>query len=82
MDDTEFKIKVVERLTKIESHLDRNTASLDEHIRRTNQLEDRVEHIENHVTEVGGAIKLVRGLAWGVSVLVSALALLKAIGYI
>lgn len=114
MDEIEFKLQVIERLSKIEAlsklnsatfekHieqdeviaadvskkltnieliLDRNTTSLEVHMKRTNQLEDRTEQMENHVVEIGGVLKFLKGLGWFIGVLVSVLAVLKAIGII
>jgi hypothetical protein len=36
-----------------------NTKLLDEHIKRTNLLEAKIEHIEEHVYNVKGAAKLI-----------------------
>ena len=45
-----------------------NTTLLGEHIRRTNDLEDRVDPIEDHVK---GAQTLMSATKWGLGVLVS-----------
>jgi hypothetical protein len=44
-----FTEEVIVRLTKIESHLDRNTEVLNEHHKRSTQLEERFKPVEDHV---------------------------------
>lgn len=54
--------KIVEQIAEINVTMARNTASLDEHIRRTNMLEEKLEPVEKHVIMVNGAAKLLMGL--------------------
>jgi hypothetical protein len=49
--------KLLDDVVEIKVTLAHNTASLDEHIRRTNILEKQVEPIKNHVTMFTGVIK-------------------------
>lgn len=51
--------KVVDHIASIEVTLAKQHTSLEEHIRRTNILESKVEPIEKHVNMVQGAIKLI-----------------------
>ena len=51
--------KISEHLSDIDKTLVRNTSSLDEHIRRTNLLEEKMLPVEKHVTQVNGALKLI-----------------------
>lgn len=115
MNETEFKLTLVDRLSKIEEHtklnavtfkehleqdldiaadvarklhalditLSRNTDSLEIHMRRTALLEseiaNRVTPIEKYITEVHGAVKLVKVILWiaaGVSVIAGAIEVL------
>jgi hypothetical protein len=62
--DEELAADVTKKLTHIELILDRNTNSLELHMRRTSQLENRTEQIEKHVVEVGGAIKFLKAVVW------------------
>lgn len=51
--------KIQEDVTDIKVTLARNTASLEEHMRRTALLESKIEPLETHADMVKGAIKLV-----------------------
>lgn len=55
--------KIVEHLGRIDVTLMRNTVTLEEHVKRTNILEDRIKPIEKHVFMLQGALKLIGGLA-------------------
>jgi hypothetical protein len=55
--------KLHENITEILVVLERNTASLDYHIKRTDMLEAKVEHVDKHVKMVNGAMKLIGVLA-------------------
>ena len=75
MDDKTIKVldrleakfdKIEEKIDLVENHLDsinvtlvRNTSSLEEHIRRTELLEKKLEPIEIHVTQMQGAFKFI-----------------------
>jgi hypothetical protein len=54
---------IVEKIHSIDKTLDRNTDSLDMHIKRTNLLEKKLAPIDKHVTMVNGVIKFLLGLA-------------------
>jgi len=51
--------KIVEQIAEINVTMARNTASLDEHIRRTNMLEEKLEPVEKHVLMVNSITKFV-----------------------
>lgn len=55
--------KIQEDVTEIKVILARNTTSLEDHMRRTTNLENRVEPLVRHVTMVQGVLKLVSILA-------------------
>lgn len=66
MSQNNFEEKVLEELSNIkitlerhEGYHDRNTASLEEHVKRTNLLEAQIEPIKTHVIMVNTAIKVV-----------------------
>jgi archaellum component FlaC len=63
--------KVMEHITSIDVTLAKQHVSLEEHIKRTNMLEDKLEPIEKHVNMVNGAIKFI--------ILLSALAAIYAV---
>lgn len=65
--------KLDERLDSIERVLIRNTSSLEEHVRRTNILEEDMKPVKGHVTFVNNAAKLVAACA-------STLLFLKSLG--
>ena len=51
------------RINTIDVTLAKQHVSLDEHIRRTEILESKLEPIDTHVKMVNGALKLIGGLA-------------------
>ena len=51
--------KISEDLTEIKITLATNTASLVEHIRRTNLLEDEIKPIKKHVVQVQGVLRFI-----------------------
>ncbi len=51
--------KVYDKLSSIDATLAAQHVTLEEHVRRTNLLESKVEPIEKHVTMVNGAIKFI-----------------------
>lgn len=62
----EFRMQVIEKLDKLDERLDnvdktliRNTASLEEHIRRTEILEAEMEPVKTHVAQVSGIVKFI-----------------------
>lgn len=56
--------KVVERIGNIDVTLGKQSVILDEHVKRTNLLEAKIEPIEKHVIMVNGVLKLI-GIAAG-----------------
>lgn len=60
----EDKIDRIETsINQIDKTLARNTDSLEFHIKRTNLLEKKVEHVDHHVTMVNGVLKFILGLS-------------------
>lgn len=51
-------IDIQKDVKEIEKIMSRNTVSLEEHIRRTNLLEQKMSNVEKHVNMVQGAGKL------------------------
>lgn len=58
--------RIEDKLEKIEGHigtqavtLERLTVSVEEHVRRTNLLESKVEPLEKHVSMMNGALRLI-----------------------
>jgi hypothetical protein len=51
--------KLDERLDSVDKVLVRNTTSLEDHIRRTEILENEMEPVKAHVAQVSGAMKLI-----------------------
>lgn len=50
--------KIAEHMAAMNVTLGKQSVILDEHIRRTNLLESKIEPVEKHVQRVEGAIKL------------------------
>lgn len=50
--------KIVENVSEINVTLGKQATILDEHVRRSTNLEDRVEPLEKHMHMVQGVIKL------------------------
>lgn len=48
-----------DKINNIDKTLVRNTASLDEHIRRTELLEEAIKPVQEHVSMMKGAAKLI-----------------------
>lgn len=44
--------RILEKLSEQNEVLVRNTVSLEEHVRRTNMLEEKMEHVETEVSEI------------------------------
>ena len=80
MSENDFQLKVVERLSSIEAHLGHYNASLDEHMKRTEMLEERFEPIEKHVQEVSGALKFVKFVVWILASVGTILSIVKLFG--
>jgi hypothetical protein len=60
--------KLHDSLTEVLIILERNTVSLQEHVKRTNLLQERVEHVDKHVTMVNGVLKFIGIMATVVSI--------------
>lgn len=48
---------IVEKLHNIDKTLERNTASLEMHIKRTDLLEAKLKPVEDHVAALNGGLK-------------------------
>ena len=68
--------KLDERLDDVDKTLIRQHASLEEHIRRTDLLEKKLEPVEDHVKQVQGGVKLIGFLSLGLGVVVTIMKLL------
>jgi len=55
--------KIEESLSRIDKTLERNTVSLEYHIKITDMLESKVEHVDTHVKMVNGVFKFLLGVA-------------------
>lgn len=51
--------KLDDRLDSVDKTLVRNTVSLEDHIRRTELLEQALKPVQQHITMLQGALKLV-----------------------
>jgi DNA-binding ferritin-like protein len=59
MDKMEEKLdKVIEHIAEINVTLGKQSVILEEHVKRTNLLEAKLEPVEKHVHMIQGAIKL------------------------
>lgn len=57
--------KVIETQSEINVTLVKQSVILEEHVKRTNLLEQKLEPVEKHVAMVQGAIKVVMALGGG-----------------
>ena len=57
--------KVVTEISEINVTLAKQAVSLEEHIRRTNLLERKLEPVEKHVAMVNGIVKFVMAIGLG-----------------
>jgi hypothetical protein len=55
--------RIAERLTSMDITLAKQSVLLDEHIKRTNLLEEQIRPIQKHVAMVNGALKALGVLA-------------------
>jgi len=55
--------KINERLSSIDGHLAVYNEQLKNHIRRTELLEQKMEHVDTHVKMVNGIVKFLMGAA-------------------
>ncbi len=62
--------KIDDRLSNIDLSLVRNTISLEEHVKRTNILEEEIRPIKKHVLMVEAIFKLIGVLSVCISVFV------------
>lgn len=64
LDRIEVKVdKIEDHLGKQEVNLARLTVSVEEHVKRSNMLEDKIKPIEEHVSLVNASFKLLALLA-------------------
>lgn len=78
MDDFKNDIKEIQKSVKqIEITLAKQHVSIDEHIRRTNLLEQKLEPVEKHVHMVNGALKFLGIIALVVGIFASIFKLLS-----
>lgn len=54
---------VVEKIHAIDKTMERNTASLEEHVKRTNLLEEKLTPVEDHVKAVNAVLKFIGALS-------------------
>ena len=74
----ENKIDIIaDKIASIDTTLAKQSIILDEHVRRTNLLEGKVDPIEKHVHMIQGALKLIGMVAIFIGILE---ALMKMIG--
>lgn len=70
MQKLESKIDIIsEKITNIDVTLGKQSVILDEHIRRTNILEEKLAPVEKHVHMVNGALKLIGFIALFVGII-------------
>jgi hypothetical protein len=67
---------VIEKIHSIDKTLERNTVSLEEHMRRTNALELKLEPVERHVSGVSVVLK---AFGWCVGIIATLIAISKAV---
>ena len=53
--------KIDQKLGTMNETLIRNTVTLEEHVRRTNLLEDKMQHVEHHVDRMESWIDKIHG---------------------
>ena len=76
IDKVENKIDVIlEKIHSIDKTLERNTASLELHMKRSDALEKKLEPVERHVT-------IIQGLAGLAGILATVLGVLKLLNLI
>lgn len=61
--------KIADKISNIDITLGKQSVILEEHVRRTNLLEEQIKPIERHVNMVQGGIKLLGLIALVASVL-------------
>ena len=71
--------RIEERLDRIDVTLARNTASLEEHMRRTALLEQEVKPIKAHVAMVNGVFKFLGAISLILGIIAGAAKLLGSI---
>jgi hypothetical protein len=76
----EEKIDIItSRLSSIDSTLVKQSVILDEHVKRTTQLENRVRPVENHVAMISGVTKFIGLIAVLAAIVEGMVALLEFI---
>ena len=78
----DYLIKIIDRLSKIETNLEHYNGSLDEHIRRTNILEDKIIPVEKHIQNIEGIAKFSKSFFWLAGGMSTILGILKVFGMI
>lgn len=68
--------KIADKITNIDTTLVKQQVILDEHVRRTNLLEEQVRPIERHVHMMQGAMKFIGAVAVMVAIIEGLLKLL------
>lgn len=51
--------KVIEKISSIDKTLVKQSVILDEHVKRSTQLENRMDPVETHVKMINGVIKFI-----------------------
>jgi hypothetical protein len=69
--------KLVEHVGSIDKTLVRNTVTLEVHVKRTNALENRMEPVEVHVTQMRGAVSFLKILALVLAIITGIAKVLK-----
>lgn len=77
----EILMEVEKRMGRFELLLERNTDSLEEHIKRTEMLEERVQPLENHIAMWAGAGKTIAYIGTVLSALGGLTALILKFGH-
>ena len=72
-DITEIKVS----LARIDTTLERNTDSLEEHMRQTRLLEQKIAPVERHVAMMHGALKLIGIVSVVVGIITGIVQLMK-----
>jgi len=67
--------KVIEHIANIDTTLAKQSVILDEHVKRSTQLEDRMEPVEKHVVMINGVLKFL-GLLAAIAAIIEGFAVL------
>lgn len=71
--------KITDKVHDIDKTLERNTSSLEEHMKRTELLEKKLEPVETHVSMMNGALKAAGVVGLILGILVAAVKLFSLI---